>query len=195
MGNNMKLMKFARIAGVTLSIGLLGCSRATDAVPPTPTNNATSPQNASLGYRIDLKEAATFAGLTALNQVALTPQPNECVIVSSGNDPSVGLPGLTVAPPIQFAVRAELTAPADTLVEVYYTTSAVPTFTPEHVVSVPVKAGKSVILFEINDPLFAGGLRFDPGQVPGQYILHNLEFFASGPISIAKPPPAPTATQ
>ena len=191
----MKLTRFARIAALTLSIGFLGCSRATDSVPSTPTNNAASPQNAALGFRIDLKEAATFASLTALNQVVLAPQPNECAIVSSGNDPSVGVPGLAVARPIQFAVRAELTVPAETLVEIYYTTTAGPTFSAEHVVSVPVKSGKSIILFEINDPLFAGGLRLDPGQLPGEYILHNLEFFASDPIALAKPPPpAPVPT-
>jgi len=153
-----------------------------------------TPPIAALGYHLDLKEGAGFGALTALNQVSLNPQPNQCIIVSSGTDPSVGLPALTVSPPIQFALRAELTVPAETVVEIYYTTTAVPTFSAEHVVSVPVKSGRSVILFEINDPLFAGGLRFDPGQIPGEYILHNLEFLASGPIALAKPPPPKPAT-
>jgi hypothetical protein len=186
-------MKFAYLAGLIVCAGLFGCGRTTDSASGVAANNVTIPPVAALGYRIELKEAAGFGALTMLNQVSLNPQPMQCVMVSSGNDPSIGLPRLTVAPPIQFAVRAELTVPAETMVEMYYTTTAVPTFSADHVVSVQVKSGKSIVLFEINDPLFNGGLRLDPGQLPGEYVLHSLEFFASGPIALGKsPPPAPT---
>ena len=143
---------------------------------------------------MDLKELTHFVGFAAVAQATITSQPDQLVIAVSGNDPAVALPPIAMTPPIQFALRVELTAPANSLAEVFYTTNTVQSFIPEHVVSLPVKAGKNVMLFEINDPEFSGGLRFDPGQVPGQYILHGVELFASGPISIAKPTPAPTGT-
>lgn len=186
-------MNFARIASVMLATILWGCGQK-DSSPETQTENAVAPQNAALGYHMDLKELSHFVGFVAVAQTTITSQSDQLIIAASGNDPAVTLPPIAMAPPIQFALRVELTAPANSLAEVFYMTNPVQTFVPEHVVSVPVKAGKNVLLFEINDPEFSGGLRFDPGQVPGQYILHGLELFASGPISIAKPTPAPTGT-
>lgn len=182
-------MNFARLALFGLSIILLGCDQ-TNSVP-----TSTEPQNAALGYHADFKADIQYSGFTPLNQVVLKPYSGELVITSSGTDPSVGLPLVELAPPVQFAMRIEMTGPADTLVEVYYSTNTVPGFVAKHVVSVPVKLGRSVILFEINDPEFAGGLRLDPGQAPGEYILHAIEYFSSGPLSIIKPTPAPTGTR
>jgi hypothetical protein len=42
----------------------------------------------------------------------------------------------------QFAVAIDLTIPAGTITEFFYTTTADPGFTPEHVVSVPMKRWK-----------------------------------------------------
>jgi hypothetical protein len=150
------------------------------------------PRNAALGNHLDLKATTRFTGFGVVTQATVSPQADQLLITASGNDPSIVLPPVALNPPIQFALRVDLTTPADTLVEVFYSTNTVPSFVPEHVVSVPAKAGKNVLLFEVNDPEFAGALRFDPGQVPGQYILHGMEIFSSGPIAIAKPTPSPS---
>ena len=184
-------MRKSLLASLFFGLALTGCNRTDQA--PSEANTAQLPrQNGALGFRIDLKEAATFAGFTALNQATLAPD-NEKLVKASGTDPFVGLPPIAVKRGVQFAVRIDQTAPVDTLVELYYTTTATPVFTADHVVSLPVKAGRSVLLFEINDPDFGGGLRFDPGQTPGDYILHQVELFSSEPFQVKSNPPAPTA--
>ena len=145
------------------------------------------PDNAGLGQHLDLKVTPGFAAFKEMNQATLAPQADELAITASGTDPSIALPQFGITPPVRFAVRIDLTVPANTLAELFYTTNAVPSFSADHVISVPVKVGRNLIVFEINDPEFAGNLRFDPGQVAGQYILHAGEVFCSGPISIAKP--------
>src|SRR5687767_11931443 len=110
-------MNPARISAVILSLVLVGCGPQGPA-PSTVENRG--PTNASLGYRIDLKEATNFTGFPSLNQVVLTPEANQLSIAASGNDPSIVLPPLALTAPLQFAVRVELTTPADTLVEVFY---------------------------------------------------------------------------
>jgi hypothetical protein len=162
---------------------LAGCNPADQTVPENTTAQSTR-QNAALGFRIDLKEAGSFAAFTALNQATLTPDGDKLSIKASGIDPSIGIPPITAKPGAQFAVRIDQTAPTDTLVEIFYTTAGAAGFTPDHLVSVPVKAGRSLILFEINDPAFSGGLRFDPGQAPGDYILHQMELFSSEPLQV-----------
>jgi hypothetical protein len=168
---------------VLFTVILAGCNPAGQTVLESTTAQSTR-QNAALGFRIDLKEAGLFSAFTALSQATLTPGSDKLAIKASGVDPSVGVPLIMVKQPCQFAVRIDQTAPVDTLVEIFYTTAGAPGFTPDHVVSVRVKAGRSVVLFEINDPEFAGGLRFDPGQAPGDYILHQFEAFSSMPSEV-----------
>ena len=182
-------MNSARISVVILSILLAACGQQ-DSAP----KQDRAPHNAALGYRIDLKETTNFTAFQGLNQVTLTPEGDHLLIAASGTDPSIVLPALALTPPVQFAVRVEMTTPADTLVEIFYTTNTAGGFVPDHVVSLPVKAGRNVMLFEINDPEFSGGVRLDPGQVAGKYLLHALEIYSSGPMSLAKPSPAPAAT-
>jgi hypothetical protein len=170
---------------------LAGCKPSDQTVPESTPAQPTR-QNAALGFRIDLKDAGSFAAFTALNQATLTPDSDKLAIKASGIDPSIGVPPITVKPGAQFAVRIDQTAPVDTVVEIFYTTVATPGFTPDHAVSVRVKAGRSLVLFEINDPEFAGGLRFDPGEAPGDYILHQMEAFSSEPFEVKSNPVAST---
>jgi hypothetical protein len=184
-------MKFLRASVVGLCIIMASC-REKESVAVRLENNGT--QNAALGYHINLKKSGGFAHCRELNQVAVTAQDDQLIMSASGVDPSLLLPALSMSPPLQFALEIDLTTPADTSVEIFYTTNTVQGFTPEHMVSVPVKAGRSVALFEINDPEFNGGLRFDPGQLPGQYVLYDVQYFSSGPISLKTAASKPTAT-
>jgi hypothetical protein len=184
-------MKKSLTSSLLFALVLAGCNR-TDQAPPETGAAQPTRQNGALGFRIDLKDTVTFAGFTALNQATLALDNEKLAIKASGIDPSVGLPPLSVKPGAQFAVRIDQTAPVDTLVELYYTTRATPVFTADHFVSLPVRAGRSIIFFEINDPDFAGGLRFDPGQAPGDYILHQIELFSSEPFQIKSYPPVST---
>lgn len=148
--------------------------------PPQPAR-----ENTALPYRISARDKTLrFESFAALNQVTLAPQPDKLVVTASGSDPSIAFPMVTVPPAARCAVRVDQTVPVDTLVELFYNTTSTPVFTSDHMVSLHVRAGRSVVLFEINDPDFAGGLRFDPGQNAGEYVLYDVEFFSSEPLGL-----------
>lgn len=143
------------------------------------------PQNAALGRNLDLKTTTHFAGFAAMNQANVTADADRLIITSSGEDPQIAIPKITIVRPSQFAARVEMTVPKDTVVQLYYTTTTTPAFSAENVASVEVKTGRSTMLFEINDPNFTGTLRFDPGQTTGEYIIHGFELFSSEPLALA----------
>jgi hypothetical protein len=183
----MRGVNTTRLLVLLVGFSFAGCAPSNDkpAPPPAETKQAV-PQSAGLGYALDLKAATHFQGFAALNQATIAPSADQLVITSSGNDPQLTIPAVAVRPS-QFAARIEVTVPADTVVQLYYTTAASPTFVAENVASVTAKAGRSTILFEINDPTFSGSLRFDPGQTAGEYILHSFELFSSEPMSLGAP--------
>jgi hypothetical protein len=169
-------MKFFWTCALSVVL-LMGCNR------PEPVPR----QNGALGYRLEIKNSGA-GSFTALNQATLTPEADHLTIKATGNDPSIGLPPLSIRPGAQVAVRLDVTVPSDTLVELYYTTMQTPVFTPGNVLSVPVKGGRNVVVFEINDPDFQGGLRVDPGQLAGDYVLHQVEVFSSEAMAIGAAP-------
>ena len=120
------------------------------------------------------------------NQMIVEAVADGLLFQSLGEDSYVVLPPIQRSPSGPLAVRLDLTSPADTVVELFYTTHGYPGFSPAQVISASVRAGRVTLLFQINDPYFSGGLRFDPGQVAGEYKLHSVELFSSGPIDLQR---------
>jgi len=94
---------------------------------------------------------------------------------SPGNDPYFHLPTI---PPLNrgATVVADITLPAATMVQLYYQTSANPNFSEENSVKKVLPAGRHVIEWPIRAPLL-GVFRLDPGNRPGDYKIHAMEFF------------------
>lgn len=168
---------------VLASFVLSACSR--EVAPPS---NGQAQTTAGLPFNLPLGKAQNFAGFTVLNQVTLAPEADRLVVTSTGEDPQVALPGLKITNPAQFAAIVEITTPVDTVVQLFYGTEASPGFTGDRVASVSVKAGRTRVLFEINETSLSGAFRFDPGAAPGTYIIHDFELFSSEPLARASTP-------
>lgn len=148
-----------------------------------------------LAHQLDLQADGQFARFSSLNQAILTADNSKITVVATGTDCQIELPHLSIVPASNFAAFVDMTAPADTMAQLYYTTDENSGFTEGHAVFVWVKAGRNRMLFEINDPYLAGLFRFDPGQLPGEYVIHGFQIFSSEPVTLAEPTPEPTPGQ
>ena len=98
----------------------------------------------------------------------------DAVLVSTGFDPSFELPPVAPMPSGATAV-VELTLPGDRLVQLYYQAPGSPSFAEERSVRAALPAGRHRIEWRIDAPL-SGAFRLDPGNAPGEYRIHHVEF-------------------
>jgi hypothetical protein len=115
-----------------------------------------------------------FAGIIPHNQVALENSDDGLLMHATGTDPGVRLPamGKGVGPLI---VRIEIESPADTILQIFYTTDAAHGYSEEKSRKVALKKGENIVFLQLEEPEIEGSLRLDPGYAPGMYRLRSLE--------------------
>lgn len=112
----------------------------------------------------DLEISATAGGL---------------LLEARGDDPIAWLPG-TAPAGVHSIARIDITAPAASCMQLFWSTRDVPYPTEEHSVLAPTGAGRHVVWVEIPAAEHVGCLRFDPSFKPGNYVLHALEIRHEG---------------
>jgi hypothetical protein len=98
----------------------------------------------------------------------------DAVLESTGFDPSFVLPQMPPMPS-GATVIVELTLPGDRLVQLYYQTPDAPSFAEERSMQSALPAGRQRIEWRIGAAL-SGTFRLDPGNAPGEYRIHRVEF-------------------
>lgn len=108
---------------------------------------------------------------------SLAPAPGEGPgrLTATSDDPSIILPPFEVPERARLALRVELTAPVDTVLQLFFTTVDDPVYTASRCVSTPLVKGRNRVHLGLYEPDLAGRLRLDPGAAPGEYTLHSLE--------------------
>ena len=110
------------------------------------------------------------------SDLLVQPRGDGLLLRASGNDPAMEF--TFAAPPEReqdpLLVRLVMVSPADTVMAVYYTTQESPVFSKEQVVSRQIRRGENEVLFRLPHPRTAGRIRFDPGMVPGDYLLKSF---------------------
>jgi hypothetical protein len=170
---------------VLLLIALLlagnACHRRKAARPQTP--SVGSPMISALSFSCALSPAEGFGDLTTLNQATLAEEKDRLLIRATGTDTQLGF---RVTPSARFAISLDIGSPAATVVELFYQVQN-QSYSAEHVVQAPLKAGRNRLLLSVDDPLFSGGIRLDPGQIAGDYSLYSLQIFSHAPVSFVRP--------
>ena len=175
----------------TLALAATSCERRPqhrDRTAPDSESTAGTVPGASitLPHSVTVTGASAAAAIVGRNHVEATSQAEGLLLRATGNDPYVVF---RVAPErLQTcAVRLDLTAPADTQLELFYEVNHGP-FTADHVLSCPLPKGRSEVLLHLSDPRFTGGLRIDPGMAAGEYMLHAVGVFARQAVRFVLPP-------
>ena len=180
------------LLGAALLLSVTACKpeEATSAFPspasPTPALSAASspaasaaaPANPSAGFDAFPESLFRAPGagevtIKALQQATLRVQGDTISLQATGIDPSVLLPEI----PFNGggSIRLDITAPRNTNAQFFYLAAGQTTYDEKHSVVQPLKAGRNTVYFQLPDDIAAGQLRFDPGDAPGDYVIHGLE--------------------
>jgi hypothetical protein len=121
-----------------------------------------------------------LAKLEPLQQATIAEAADGIAIQATGNDPALFLPEFPVKPCI---VKIEISAPADTAIQIFYLTGTQTVYTEPNSAVQRLKSGKNLTYFKIDKPDLTGKWRLDPGGVSGTYIIHGIEIRAVGATS------------
>lgn len=123
--------------------------------------------------RLDARSGHDALGRT--NELSILPEEGGLLLQATGSDPSVELTFDAETGGDPLLVRVSLISPAETLMQLFYATPDSPQFTEENKISKSIARGENNFLFRLPHPRTAGRIRFDPGAVPGRYLLKSLE--------------------
>ncbi|HOV13946.1 MAG TPA: hypothetical protein PK771_06660 [Spirochaetota bacterium] len=76
----------------------------------------------------------------------------------------------------KYYVYVELNVPSETIFKIYYTTNG-GDFNEQNTLRQPVKQGNNKFKLISTDTNFDGGLRLDPGEVPGKYTIKRFSVY------------------
>jgi hypothetical protein len=117
----------------------------------------------------------TGPGLEAIAPATILAGDDGWIIHSGGRAPQLLLPAVGSLSGRPLLLRAEITAPQDTELRVYYHRASQADYSLTRYVGSAISAGHNVVYLSIDVPDLGGRLRFDPGRRPGDYYLHGLE--------------------
>jgi uncharacterized membrane protein len=121
----------------------------------------------------DLRPAANVSGCRLAG--------DGLAFAATGSDPQLLLPNYTCPAGTPMTITIEITAPAATRLQVFYTTRRSRVHSEPNSVCAELAAGRQAVALTLPAGIF-GPFRLDPGKIPGDYVIHRLE------IQAAKPP-------
>jgi len=131
----------------------------------------------SLSKRSVLKyEGGVLPGLRTFGDVLIAGRPEGLDVVCRDSDPQLWLPPAGLDGDSSSIMRILLTAPADTVFQVFYHTAERPYHCEEQSIRRPVRRGLNELYIEIPRAACAADVRLDPGAVPGTYTLHEFDW-------------------
>jgi hypothetical protein len=95
---------------------------------------------------------------------------------SRGNDPSFVLPDMKLAENKFAALKIDFSIPEQTFAQIFYLTNQNKNFNRDQSLILQAEKGRNVMVFYFPEKGVKGNfIRFDPGTVTGEYILHSIE--------------------
>jgi len=85
------------------------------------------------------------------------------------------LPDFSAQPEMSYVMLIDITPPANTELQVFYTTSNSSDFSEDRSYRFCLIEGRNEVYVSLKDQPLGGKLRIDPGMLPGDYLLHRLE--------------------
>lgn len=108
------------------------------------------------------------------NDIELSPVDGGLLLNATGQDPFLELTFEPLPAADSLLVHILMTSPAETMMQLFYTTSLNMEFSTAQLINMKIKKGYNELLFRLPHPDTQGKIRFDPGQEAGEYVLHSL---------------------
>ena len=99
---------------------------------------------------------------------------NELVVRATGSDPYLEFSFDPETGGDPLLLKLVMTSPAETVMQLFYTTPDQEGYSPDRQVARELKKGKNNLLIRLPHPETQGRIRLDPGVVPGDYLIHSL---------------------
>ncbi len=133
-------------------------------------------------FIIEVRKDAGWKKFRAEKQATLTPGDNRLRIEATSDDPVIILPGSDLVASVKrFMVELVIESPAETQAQLYYLTKGQTKYTERHSQIAPLKPGRNIIYFQVEDPNLIGPLRLDPGATAGVYVISSMNVMALPP--------------
>ena len=114
--------------------------------------------------------------LVPLNHLSIQLEP-VLILHATGNDPHLLLPPLSPPADKYSILRIDITSPANTMLQIFYSTAGKSGFAEENSITKFLRHGRNEeIYIELLKADLSAPLRFDPGVALGDYILHDIEY-------------------
>jgi hypothetical protein len=114
--------------------------------------------------------------LTPLHRTASS-RADGIALRAGGDVPFALLPEFEWSPDALHLVYAEVSAPADTDMKVFFRVAGESQYLEKHSVRCSLKPGRNAVLVVLDQPGLEGPLRLAPGSHLGHYILHSIQVF------------------
>ncbi len=92
------------------------------------------------------------------------------------DDPFIILPKLKF-PQASITMKLDISVPSNSFIQLFFKTSFYKSYSEEKSVRQYVNKGRQTVLIRIPAISIKGRLRLDPGNIPGNYIIHKIEFY------------------
>lgn len=109
---------------------------------------------------------------TVLQQATVSVADNKLTVNATGDDSALLLPPFAAGK--RFIIEVTYESPADTLAQLFYKGIGQKDFMEANSQATSVKAGRNVVYFRVDAPNVIDPLRFDPGAVPGVYVIESM---------------------
>jgi hypothetical protein len=147
---------------------------ATSPLPGTPPS-ASSPASGTTAL-LTLSSASGFSGVTEGANVKIARSAQGLVVQALTTDPSIVLPRFTVPDAKPLSVHIQYVSPDATNSQIFYDTKAHgDNWDEAHSIRRPVAKGENDMTVTITDASFGGRIRFDPGDLTGDYVIKLIE--------------------
>lgn len=111
--------------------------------------------------------------LKPLHQASIRLVDDKIVIESSGADPYLQTDTLDLSKPGKYLLRVVMEVPGTSPAQFFFGGPGRP-FTEEESKTVNSVQGKNQIIVQLPNPATLSSIRFDPGTLPGKYIIHEF---------------------
>jgi hypothetical protein len=167
----LRIDRYLLVIFVTCCIGC-DSSNQNSTVSSSP---AASPEQTPRAL-LTLSRTNGFAGVVDVANTKISSSQQGLIVQALTTDPAIALPRLAVTGQTPLKVRLQFVSPGPTLLQLFYDTKAHPDYWDEsHSVRKPTAQGENNITVEILDPNFGGRIRFDPGDLTGEYVIKRIE--------------------
>ncbi len=122
-----------------------------------------------------LTSPAQLHRLQPLNEVILSRDSKLFTLEATGGDPSLVLTDTISSLEDDVVLCIRMDAPERTAATIYFKSRETDGYSEENTMRYFVRPGYNELYFKLPGHVFHRTIRFDPGEVPGKYVIHGIE--------------------